>query len=187
MDDKPLDIYKNLHICDHLFCSGNPCGSECGIKLLEQLNNLSKSTLPNNSIPFPYIETRPWGNYRVLFSDNKCKIKIITVDPGKRLSFQSHKNRDETWNILSGKYLVEIENWKLSNDKTYDTQYTVILNKNHIPTSCYIKRNEKHRISNIGTEPLIFIEIQTGDSFDEDDIQRFEDDFGRVNQKEMEK
>lgn len=132
------------------------------------------------------LEVRPWGCYEVLYSDDKCKIKRIVVSPGKRLSLQSHKNRDETWKIISGKGLVEViirdfspNIIKLKIDMN-DIEYFE-------DSSFYIKRNEKHRISNIGTEPLVFIETQTGDSFEEEDIVRYEDDYGRVNQKEMEK
>lgn len=131
-----------------------------------------------NNNPFN-LEVRPWGCYEVLYSDDKCKIKRIVVSPGKRLSLQSHKNRDETWKIISGKGIAEI-NFDEHPDWMYKFQFDMNDLGYFEDSSFYIKRNEKHRISNIGTEPLVFIEIQTGDSFDEDDIIRYEDDYGRI-------
>lgn len=111
------------------------------------------------------ITTRPWGSYEVIKSSGNYKIKRIIVEPGHRLSLQSHKKRDEFWVIVNGNALIEIES------STYNLKYG---------ESIKIKRNEKHRVKNISEDKLILIEIQTGEYFGEDDILRFEDDYNRV-------
>lgn len=112
------------------------------------------------------IEERPWGSFQILYSDLTCKIKMITVKPGHKLSLQSHKQRDELWKHISGTGLVHYRSLKLVFDFSL--------------SSITIKRETKHRIENNGKEDLKFIEIQTGDYFGEDDIIRYEDDYGRV-------
>lgn len=115
------------------------------------------------------ITERPWGTYQVLYEDDKCKIKRIVVYPGKRLSLQSHKYRDELWKLIQGEGEVILEG------------YTFSVYSDKLPYShCVILRGLKHRITNTGAENLVFIEIQTGESFDENDIVRYEDDYGRV-------
>ncbi|MFH0753874.1 MAG: phosphomannose isomerase type II C-terminal cupin domain [Candidatus Omnitrophota bacterium] len=111
------------------------------------------------------IGERPWGTYTVLLNGEDHKVKEITVNPGQRLSLQRHTKREEHWFIHRGTARVTINGVLriLSVGQYVD-----------IPRQCF------HRIENIGTEPLVFIEIQTGDYFGEDDIERFEDDHGRV-------
>ena len=110
-------------------------------------------------------ETRPWGSFKVLVDSPEYKIKEIIVKPKKRLSLQRHKQRSEHWYILNGIGIVTLD----------DKQESVA------PTdSVYIMIHMKHRIENLGTTDLRFIEVQTGTYFGEDDIERFEDDFGRV-------
>lgn len=106
---------------------------------------------------------RPWGSYSIISETDRYKIKKIVVNPGQKLSLQSHEKRDELWKLISGK-------WKVT--------YGIIEITNI--DSITIKRGTKHRVENIGTEPLEFIEIQTGDSFSELDIIRYEDSYGRV-------
>lgn len=108
---------------------------------------------------------RPWGYYQVLADEPTHKVKRIVVYPGKRLSLQKHQRREEHWFFLSGRALV-----------TRDSEQ-VALKKGD---SLNIPRGALHRIENGGEENVILIEIQTGDYFGEDDIERFEDDFGRV-------
>jgi len=111
-------------------------------------------------------EKRPWGYYQVLSDDSEThKVKRITVLPGKRLSLQSHKHRREHWVVISGRANV------ICGDKE------IMLVKYE---SIDIPAGIKHRIENTGDEPLLFIEVQQGDYFGEDDIVRFEDDFGRI-------
>ena len=107
---------------------------------------------------------RPWGYYKVLDDSSDCKVKRIVVFPGKRLSLQRHKRRDEHWFVLEGNARITLD------EKMVDL----------ISGKCVdIKRGVLHRVENIGQENLSFIEVQTGDYFGEDDIERVEDDFGR--------
>lgn len=107
---------------------------------------------------------RPWGYYQVLSDKPDHKVKIIVIHPGKRLSLQKHKKRDEHWYVIQGTALVTMN----------DTEVTV--NKGG---SVNIKRETLHRVMNSGSENLVFIEVQTGEYFGEDDIERIDDDFGR--------
>ncbi|HQP30918.1 MAG TPA: cupin domain-containing protein [Deltaproteobacteria bacterium] len=110
-------------------------------------------------------DQRPWGFYRVLLDQGDHKVKQITVWPGKRLSLQSHRRRAEHWVIVNGQARVTV------NDRVSElcTREAV-----DIPPGA------AHRIQNIGEGPLVFIEVQQGDYFGEDDIIRLEDDFGRA-------
>jgi len=109
-------------------------------------------------------DVRPWGEYIVIESSNNFKIKKIDVLPGQRLSYQYHNGRSETWVIIQGKARVTIDGI----EKTHDKGDTII-----------IPKKAKHRIENISRKNLIFIEIQTGDYFEEDDIIRIQDDYNR--------
>lgn len=109
---------------------------------------------------------RPWGEYHVLFSGDVMKVKRIIVKPQKRLSLQSHKHRKETWIITQGR-----ARYQKGEQLFYASRGEVIV----------IAKGEKHRIENVSEdEDLMFVEVQTGDYFGEDDIVRYEDDFGRV-------
>lgn len=109
---------------------------------------------------------RPWGRYEVLHESKSHKVKCIWVSPGKRLSYQRHKFRAEHWFIVAGQAEVTIDGKKkiLGLGDSVDFSIGVL-----------------HRIHNIGHEEVIFIEVQTGTYFGEDDIERIEDDFGRTN------
>ena len=110
------------------------------------------------------LEARPWGNYTVLISESNCQVKKLVVNPGKRLSLQSHKSRAEHWYIVQGQGIAHLDCAE------------IILNPGD---SIDIPIESKHRISCISAMELVFIEVQTGSSFEEDDIVRYEDDFGR--------
>lgn len=108
---------------------------------------------------------RPWGSYTVLEEDPEgFKLKRIEVAPGARLSLQSHRQRSEHWVVVSGTATV-------TNGEEVITVY-----KNQ---STYIPIGTKHRLENLGNEPLHIVEIQVGDYLGEDDIQRYEDNYGR--------
>jgi mannose-1-phosphate guanylyltransferase/mannose-6-phosphate isomerase len=108
---------------------------------------------------------RPWGSYTVLEEDpDGFKLKRIEVAPGARLSLQSHKRRSEHWVVVSGTATVT------NGEKTYTVE------KNQ---STYIPIGSKHRLENCGSDPLHIVEIQVGDYLGEDDIQRYEDNYGR--------
>lgn len=107
---------------------------------------------------------RPWGRYEVLQEADNHKVKCIWVYPGKRLSYQRHQKRAEHWFIVAGHGQVTIDG-QIKEVKPGDTVEFGI--------------GVLHRISNTGTEDIIFVEVQTGSYFGEDDIERVEDDFGR--------
>jgi mannose-6-phosphate isomerase len=113
----------------------------------------------------PTFERRPWGAYSVLDDGDDCKVKRMTVDPGQRLSYQSHARRAEHWVVVSGKATVTLDG----------TDHTV-----EPGSSIDIPLGAAHRVANHGTLPLVFIEVQLGDYFGEDDIVRYSDDYGRV-------
>jgi len=108
---------------------------------------------------------RPWGNYAVLEEDpDGFKIKRIEVAPGARLSLQSHKQRSEHWVVVSGTATVT------------NGEEVITVHRNQ---STYIPIGTKHRLENRGSEPLHIVEIQVGEYLGEDDIQRYEDNYGR--------
>jgi mannose-6-phosphate isomerase-like protein (cupin superfamily) len=108
---------------------------------------------------------RPWGFYRVLADEPDLKVKTITVYPDKRLSLQRHHRRAEHWYVAHGSALVtrDGEEIPLEPGQAVD-----------------IPRGAWHRMRNPGDTPLVFVEVQTGDYFGEDDIERAEDDYGRA-------
>jgi mannose-6-phosphate isomerase len=107
---------------------------------------------------------RPWGRYEVLQEGATYKVKSIHVLPGKRLSYQRHQKRSEHWYVTDGTGEVTLDG------KVIKVSRGSIIT---VPQGC------AHRMSNTGESELIFIEVQTGSYFDEDDIERIEDDFGR--------
>ena len=108
---------------------------------------------------------RPWGSYTVLEEDPEgFKLKRIEVAPGARLSLQSHRQRSEHWVVVSGTATVT------------NGDEVITVHKNQ---STYIPIGAKHRLENRGSEPLHIVEIQVGDYLGEDDIQRYEDNYGR--------
>ena len=112
---------------------------------------------------------RPWGSYVSLSSSKGWQVKRINVNPGASLSLQKHKFRTEHWVVVNGKALVEIE------------KESTILSENQ---STYIPLGCKHRLSNPGKSPLVLIEVQSGEYLGEDDIIRFDDEYGRDNLSE---
>ena len=117
-------------------------------------------------MPQPAEENvRPWGRYDVLDEGAAFKVKRITVAAGMRLSYQSHERRSERWIVVSGRARVTLDDVV-----TDHVTGAVVL----------VPERTKHRVENPGTEMLVFIEVQCGTYFGEDDIVRYEDDFGRA-------
>ncbi|MDQ3755041.1 MAG: phosphomannose isomerase type II C-terminal cupin domain [Acidobacteriota bacterium] len=112
----------------------------------------------------PLYDERPWGSFTVLDEGANYKVKRIEVLPGKRLSYQKHARRTEHWMIVQGtaRFTLDDQELMVAIGQTVD-----------IPIGA------AHRVENPGPEKLIFIEIQRGDYFGEDDIVRLSDDFGR--------
>jgi len=111
-----------------------------------------------------YIEERPWGNFEILLDSKDCKVKQITVKPAGRLSYQYHNERGEVWTVVSGVATI-----------TLDGKVTRYIYGETI----LIPQGVKHRVENNGTNNLVFIEVQHGSYFGEDDIIRIEDDYNR--------
>ena len=107
---------------------------------------------------------RPWGSYTVLEKGNGYKIKRVVLKPGARLSLQSHGRRSEHWVVVSGVARVAREG----------EVYLIQTNE-----STFIPAKTRHRLENPSQEPLQIIEVQSGGYLEEDDIERFEDDYDR--------
>lgn len=110
-------------------------------------------------------DVRPWGEYWVLDVSETHKVKRIKVNPKGRLSLQYHHYRAEVWTIVSGVGTITIDD-TIQEYKTGDV--------------AKIPQGAHHRIENRTAEPLIFIEVQYGTYFGEDDIVRIEDDYQRT-------
>jgi mannose-1-phosphate guanylyltransferase/mannose-6-phosphate isomerase len=107
---------------------------------------------------------RPWGSYEGIDTGEGFQVKHIIVNPGAKLSLQMHHKRAEHWVVVSGLARVTCD------DKVFP------LKQNE---STYIPLGSRHRLENIGSEPLHLIEVQSGSYLGEDDIVRFEDTYGR--------
>lgn len=107
---------------------------------------------------------RPWGSFEAIGQGPRWKAKRIVVDPGHALSLQRHNHRAEHWVVVRGTARIERggERFELGVD-----------------ASTYIPRGTVHRLENAGSEPLVLIEVQTGDRLDESDIERLDDRYGR--------
>lgn len=114
----------------------------------------------------PGLETdhRPWGSYTVLDDGGTHKVKRIVVLPGKRLSYQRHARRSEHWFIVHGTAVVTLDG---------------IERVHTAGDSVDIPVGTDHRIANRTDAVVVFVEVQHGEYFGEDDIVRLEDDFGR--------
>jgi len=110
-------------------------------------------------------EERPWGHFDVLIEDADYKVKRVVVKPGARLSLQLHQFRAEHWYLVAGSAVATIGNDEISLREGQSVD---------------IPREAKHRIECVSDESLVFIEVQRGESVEEDDIIRFEDDYGRT-------
>lgn len=113
---------------------------------------------------------RPWGWHDTLTDVRGHKVKHIHVSGGKRISLQSHRQRSEHWLVVYGVAHVTIEG------REFELQ---------VGQSCDVAVSELHRLSNYGRDPLGVIEVQIGEHLSEDDIERFEDDYGRVEIKKI--
>lgn len=107
---------------------------------------------------------RPWGSFTTLEKGEYYQVKRITVTPGQRLSLQSHRYRSEHWVVVSGIALVTVDEQELALRKGENV---------------FIPAGARHRLQNTGEEPLEVIEVQNGSYLGEDDIKRFDDDYGR--------
>lgn len=135
-------------------------------------NRVRPASVPNgshvNCVTISQItnrEDRPWGSYMVVDRGPTHQVKRIVVSPGMRLSYQVHGRRSEHWFVVQG-----------SGKVTLDGVRTDVM----LGVAIDVPIGVAHRIENLGTGDLVFIEVQHGDYFGEDDIVRLEDDFGRA-------
>ena len=136
-------------------------GASQGVKDVVDILKLRHSSLLKDHV----FEERPWGRFEILKDTEVFKSKVITVNPAQQLSYQSHSQREEHWLVTQGKG-------------------EVVLNDTTIPVNpgSYVKipLGAKHRIRNIGEDPVQFVEVQLGTYFGEDDIVRYQDDYART-------
>tara|TARA_B100000963_G_C22616619_1_gene667674 strand:- start:193 stop:1650 length:1458 start_codon:yes stop_codon:yes gene_type:complete len=133
-------------------------------KVKEIVTYLKKNNITEGS--FHKQMYRPWGNYKSVIKGETWQVKRLVILPKASLSLQSHKHRSEHWVVVDGQAKIEINGQES------------FLNKNE---SIYVPLGSKHRLSNPTQELLVIIEVQSGDYLGEDDIERFEDNYGRVN------
>lgn len=107
---------------------------------------------------------RPWGRWLVLDESAGYKVKRIEVEAGKRLSYQAHEHRSEHWVVLDGVAQCTVDG---------------VVSQIGVGQSIDIPAGTKHRLGNPGSGALTIIEVQRGPYTGEDDIIRFEDDYGR--------
>lgn len=108
-------------------------------------------------------ENRPWGNFERFTLNEKTTVKIITVNAGEYFSLQTHEHRDEFWHVIKGTGIIHVGN---------------VEHRAHEGMSVFCPRGTEHRVSG-GPEGTTFLEIAFGD-FDEKDITRLEDKYGRA-------
>lgn len=113
--------------------------------------------------PAIHVDERPWGRFEQLALNEQVTVKIITVEPGHRLSLQTHTSRDESWKVLDEGLTVEIGGraWRPE-----------------VGEQVWIPRGVTHRVANAGARAARFLEVAYGE-FDEGDIVRLEDDYAR--------
>jgi mannose-6-phosphate isomerase-like protein (cupin superfamily) len=110
-------------------------------------------------------EERPWGSYTVLEDAPSHKVKRIEVHPDNRLSYQRHQKRAEHWFVVAGTAEVTLDG---------------TVHRLEAGSAIDIPMAAAHRMRNPGSETLVFIEVQMGEYFGEDDIERLDDDYGRA-------
>ncbi len=128
--------------------------------IVQELNDHSRSEAVVHTKVY-----RPWGSFQTLDSGNGFQVKRLVINPGASISLQLHRQRSEHWVVVSG----------VANVTCGDE--TLILKSNE---STYIPIDTKHKLENLAEVPLEVVEVQTGSYLGEDDIVRFEDEYGRV-------
>ena len=111
------------------------------------------------------MEIRPWGSFKILASGDRYQVKRLVVNPGAKLSLQSHRHRAEEWSVVNGTARVTLDDDEL----TVPEGGTVS-----------VGLGMRHRLQNPGRIPLVVIEVQLGSYLGEDDIERYADEYGRI-------
>ena len=176
--DTDLTVCKTLNLLAKeeniiVFANGGDRQSEkdiseagvCRDNQIEMKFNIGGGKIQSSSSLVSTTVNKPWGSYKTFEKDKDYLLKIITVNPGEKLSLQSHQHRSEQWLIISGIATVEC-------DGTIS-----YLNRNE---SISIPQCSKHRLSNENKEVLKVFEAQYGDKLSESDIIRYQDEYDRV-------
>ena len=129
-----------------------------GVHKLESSSNLTKNYLSE-------IEIRPWGNFHIIAKGNGYQIKEMNVNPKNKQSLQKHKHRSEYWQVIEGEGKVYLEDSEI---------------KLKPGDNIFIPKGSLHRLENTQSHNLLIVEIQIGKIISEDEIERIEDDYGRV-------
>jgi mannose-6-phosphate isomerase len=124
---------------------------------------------PGEKPPVEFV-VRPWGAFRQYANNRECTVSLMTVQPGKRLSLQSHTGRAELWIVLDDGAVVQVG----ETDREHKAGDEI-----------WIPANEKHRLSCRGERPVRVLEVAFG-NWQQDDITRYADDFARPAQGEKE-
>ena len=107
----------------------------------------------------------PWGSYTNLLDEEYTKVKKIVINPGESPSYQYHFIRSEVWIIVKGQAEVKIDD---------------VVMQHSVGDIIRIPKEAAHQVTNIGKDELVFVEVQLGEYFGEDDIVRLEDKYGRL-------
>jgi phosphoglucomutase len=139
----------------------------CPLQRSQEVRELAAALEQSGAPEYLHHRTvyRPWGSFTSLEAGEGYQVKRLTVEPGKRLSLQSHCHRSENWIVVRGQALVTVGEEELLREKG---------------ERAFIPAEAKHRLENPGDELLEVIEVQNGSYLGEDDIIRYEDDFGRT-------
>jgi mannose-6-phosphate isomerase-like protein (cupin superfamily) len=118
----------------------------------------------NNPRPAGWVE-KPWGLYSVIEGGSGYQVKVLIVDPGQELSLQLHRRRSERWTAVSGIGRAHLDGAE---------------SELRVGDQLAVPVGVKHRLGNPGVAPFKIIEVQFGEYLGEDDIERFEDRYGRI-------
>jgi mannose-6-phosphate isomerase-like protein (cupin superfamily) len=126
-------------------------------------HDVAVAAQPRSRTSDVFVAQRPWGQFQQFVENEPVTVKVITVEPGHRLSLQTHPHRDEIWQVLDAPMRARVE------DREWDAQ---------VGEQVWVPAGSRHRIANRGDVPARLLEIAFGD-FDEADIERLEDDYAR--------
>jgi len=127
------------------------------VKVLKKLMNGIKQR--DNTV------LKPWGSYKNLMDEEYTKVKKIVINPGEAPSYQYHFKRSEIWIIVKGTAEIKIDD---------------VVTTHGVGDIIQIAKEAKHSVTNTCEDELVFVEIQLGEYFGEDDIVRLDDKYGRV-------
>jgi mannose-1-phosphate guanylyltransferase/mannose-6-phosphate isomerase len=128
--------------------------------LVDSLRDAGRAEVSRNTRK----EIRPWGSFEILANGDRYQVKRLVVNPGAKLSLQSHRHRAEEWSVVNGTARVTLDDDELTVPEGGTVSVAV---------------GAKHRLQNPGRIPLVVIEVQLGSYLGEDDIERYADEYGR--------